>query len=191
MACALVVTLSLFFKGRNVNPEGLVRAHWAVNPSLALQGVSASVRQVGTRLRTHSAQLLSAHRLHVRHLCGITQQDFWFFHTTSPRAWLTDENTVGLLMWRRFHSNHQSRSAEGTWVNFMVRLSYHLALSVLFSCGNLVPALSGQRLPWTPRGKSRGLDQGIWGGSWSFVNDCWWRHSSMSTLMVHRTQRKA
>lgn len=65
---------------------------------------------------------------------------------------------VFLLMWRCFFlspgADHLSRSAQGTWVNFMVRLFYHLAQSVLFSCGNLVPAPSGPRLLWTPRGES-------------------------------------
>lgn len=49
-----ILSGSLLFRGRNVNPEGLVRTHGAVNPSVALQGVSASVRKVGTRLRTRS-----------------------------------------------------------------------------------------------------------------------------------------
>lgn len=94
MGCAVVylVTSGLLFKARNVNPEGLVRAHWAVNPSLALQGVSASVSQAGTRLRTHSAALLIPQAPCASPLRD-TSQGFLFFEHCQPRGWLTDENT--------------------------------------------------------------------------------------------------
>lgn len=156
-AAVYSVTWSLFFKGRNVNPEGLVRTQWAVNPSVALQGVSASVRKVG-RGSGRTAQHLLSHRLHVRHLCGILDKDSWYFDTTTRAGhWQMKTSACcwceGLFTW----TDHLSRSAEGTWVNFMVRLFYHLALSVLFSCGNPGPALSGRRLQWTPRGESHGL----------------------------------
>lgn len=161
MGCAVVylVTSGLFFKARNVNPEGLVRAHWAVNPSLVLQGVSASVSQAGTRLRTHSAALLIAQAPCASPLRGNFTRisDILIL----PAARVTDRWKHGAFCGREGDftwTDHLSRSAEGTWVNFMVRLSYHLALSVFFSCGNLVPALSGRRSQWTPRGKSRGLD---------------------------------
>lgn len=94
MGCAVVylVTSGLFFKARNVNPEGLVRAHWAVNPSLALQGVSASVSQAGTRLRTHSAALLIPQAPCASPLRD-TSQGFLWFEYYQQCGWLTDENT--------------------------------------------------------------------------------------------------
>lgn len=130
-----------------------------------------------------TAHHFSSHRLHVRHLCGILDKDFWYFDTTARAAnWQMKPSAScwceGVFTW----TDHLSRSAEGTWVNFMVRLFYHLALSVLSCCGNLVPALSDRRSPWTPRGESHGLDQRILiFCEWTAV--CWWRYTPASSIM--------
>lgn len=54
-----------------------------------------------------------------------------------------------------------SGCAVGTWISFMERLFYRLAPCAWCSCGSPLPAPSGRRSPWTPRGESGGLlDEG-------------------------------
>lgn len=117
IGCAVVylVTLSLSFKGRNVNPEGLVRTHWAVKPSVALQGVSASVRKVRTGLRTRSAALIIPQAP-----CASPLRDTWqgfliLSYKPTTRAGTCQMKTLafcwceGVFTW----TDHLSRSAEG------------------------------------------------------------------------------
>lgn len=100
--------LSLFFKGRNVNPQGLVRTHWAVNPSVALQGVSASVRKVGTGLRTHRTALTIAQSPCASPLWDTWHKDFWYFDSTTGAGHWQMNILAFLLMWRRFPLNGSS-----------------------------------------------------------------------------------
>lgn len=168
--------LRVFSEGRNVNPGGLVEA--------AHRGVSASLRQVRTEAPDGLTDWLTdggaASRMrrssspppflpHVRHL--------WLRETRRGSLTLSHERPRGeadtweqralstdvksLLSQLPRADRQLSRSAEwggGTWVNFMVRLSYRLAQSACCCCccccGNPVPALWGAHWQWTPRGKS-------------------------------------
>lgn len=152
------VALSRFFGCWNVNPGGLVRTHWAVNLSVALQGVSALVRKVGKvapdALRSSyypTASMCVSSAGYLTRICDIL--------IVQP-ARVTDRWKQWRLADVKAFSHGQiicPGAQRGTWVNFMVRLFYHLARSVSFSCGNLVPVLSGPRSQWTRRGTSQGL----------------------------------
>lgn len=153
------------WKGRNVNLEGLGEAHWGVNPLSSLpRGLCliASSKDEAPDARRGAAPLTTiptAGSMRVT-LRGIPGEESTHFRT-SGGGWLTHEglHRALLLMWSRFPVELiicPAARRGGTWVNFMARLSYHLAQSALRSCGNPVPARSGRHLEWTPQSKCRG-----------------------------------
>ncbi len=180
--CCILVTWSLFLKGRNVNPEGLVRTRWAVNPSVALQGVSASVRKVGTGLRTHSAALIIPQAP-----CASPLRDtwqgflvFWYYY---PRGSLTDENVGVPLMWRRFplkRSSVPERRGDMGQLYGATLLPFG-ALCVVFlwesgasSIRTTLAVDTSRWVPWTWLGDPKNI---LIFCEWTAV--CWWRHVNL------------
>lgn len=163
--------LRVFSEGRNVNPEGLVEA--------AHRGVSASLRQVRTEApdgltdgRTDGGAASRMRRSsspppflpHVRHLWlretrrgSLTlshERGGWHMRAARTFYWCEEPSFPAPSSWSSTVPQRRVGGG-GTWVNFMVRLSYRLAQSACCCCcGNPVPALWGAHWQWTPRGKS-------------------------------------
>lgn len=143
---------------------------WAVNPSLALQGVSASVRQVGTRLRTHSAALIIS-----QDPCASpprdTSQGFLIFSYYQPRGWLTDESTgrfadvKSISLEQIICPGAQRGHGSTLWCDSLTIWRYLCCFPVGIWCQLYQDDACSGHLEVSLVDLIR--------GSWSFVNECW------------------